>query len=284
MDMDEAARRQAIREENRKLRYLRFMVDLALREIRSGSFTLPQAAQVVPEPPPSGLDAVPRQRDGLRPRSTAPGCSGPSRKPFSFIDKGRHYDSPPICVDNFGNAPAVGVFRVGPGPASPGPANKLPAKQTPAKCGPDHTILYKRAVKLLDNAEKKLTAGYTAEAKSQVKEANSLFTILQKECGPQQAERALTDQEIQQEAINQKLAADELAQADRLIKSAEEKQQKAVKIETTQPDLYTKVTAARPKRNSNRPTSAASNRKFTPSATSKWSSVFWASDLPAQAA
>ena len=87
-------------------------------------------------------------------------------------------------------------------------------------------------MKLLDNAEKKLTAGYTAEAKSQAKEANSLFTILQKECGPQQADRALTDQEIQQESINQKLAADELAQAERLIKSAEEKQQKAAKIET----------------------------------------------------
>jgi hypothetical protein len=43
--MDEAARRQAIGDENRKLRYLRFMVDLALMEIRSGSFTLPQAAQ-----------------------------------------------------------------------------------------------------------------------------------------------------------------------------------------------------------------------------------------------
>ena len=114
------------------------------------------------------------------------------------------------------------------------------AQQPPAKCGPDHAILYKRAVKLLDNAEKKLTAGYTAEAKSQAKEANSLFTILQKECGPQQADRALTDQEIQQEAINQKLSADELAQAERLIKSAEEKQQKAAKIETTQPDLYQK--------------------------------------------
>ena len=47
MDMDETARRQAIRDENRKLRYLRFMVDLALMEIRSGSFTRPQAAQVV---------------------------------------------------------------------------------------------------------------------------------------------------------------------------------------------------------------------------------------------
>jgi len=114
------------------------------------------------------------------------------------------------------------------------------AQKPAAKCGPDHAILYKRAVKLLDNAEKKLTAGYTAEAKSQVKEANSLFTILQKECGPQQAERPLTDQEAQQEAINQKLAADELAQAERLIKSAEEKQQKAVKIETTQPEVYLK--------------------------------------------
>jgi hypothetical protein len=47
VDMDEAARCQAIREENRKLRYLRFMVDLALKKIRSGSFTLPQAAQAV---------------------------------------------------------------------------------------------------------------------------------------------------------------------------------------------------------------------------------------------
>ena len=114
------------------------------------------------------------------------------------------------------------------------------AQKPPAKCGPDHAILYKRAVKLLDNAEKKLTAGYTAEAKAQAKEANSLFTILHKECGPQQAERALTDQELQQEAINQKLAADELAQAERLTKSAEEKQQKAVKIEMTQPEVYQK--------------------------------------------
>ncbi len=115
------------------------------------------------------------------------------------------------------------------------------AQQPPAKCGPDHAILFKRAVKLLDNAEKKLTAGYTAEAKSMVKEANSLFTILQKECGPQQAERALTDQELQQESINQKLAAEELAQAERLLKSAEEKQQKAAKLETTQPDVYVKL-------------------------------------------
>jgi hypothetical protein len=46
-DLDEAARRQAIREENRNLRYLRFLVNLALQEIRAGSFTLAEARQVV---------------------------------------------------------------------------------------------------------------------------------------------------------------------------------------------------------------------------------------------
>ncbi len=38
---------QAIREENRNLRYLRFIVDLALSEIRAGRFSRPQAEQVV---------------------------------------------------------------------------------------------------------------------------------------------------------------------------------------------------------------------------------------------
>lgn len=46
-EMSEAARRQAIREENRNLRYLRFMVDLGLMEIRSGRLTLAQAGEIV---------------------------------------------------------------------------------------------------------------------------------------------------------------------------------------------------------------------------------------------
>jgi uncharacterized protein (DUF1697 family) len=111
-------------------------------------------------------------------------------------------------------------------------------QKPPVKCGPDHAILYKRAVNLVDKAEKKLAGGYTAEAKSLLKEANSLFTILQKECVPQEKERLLTDKQAQQEAINQKLAADELAQADRLMKSADEKSKKAAQIEATNPDLY----------------------------------------------
>jgi len=44
---DDPTRRQAIREENRNLRYLRFLVDMALAEIRAGTFTLEQAEQVL---------------------------------------------------------------------------------------------------------------------------------------------------------------------------------------------------------------------------------------------
>lgn len=115
-----------------------------------------------------------------------------------------------------------------------------PEPQKPA-CGPDHQILYKRAVALLDNAEKKLNARYTAEAKSMAKEAKSLFAILQKECGEQQKQRPLTPKEEQQESINQKLAADEQAAAERLMKSAEEKEKKSAQLEATQNELSIKL-------------------------------------------
>jgi hypothetical protein len=123
-----------------------------------------------------------------------------------------------------------------------------PQTQTPAEpqyqksaCGPDHKIIYQRAVTLLDNSEKKLNARYTAEAKSMAKEAKSLFAILQKECGQDQKERALTPKEEQQEAINQKLAADEQAAAERLMQSAEEKFKKATPLETSQPEMYAQL-------------------------------------------
>ena len=112
--------------------------------------------------------------------------------------------------------------------------NKKPA------CGPDHAILYKRAVSLLDKAEKKLAGKYTAEAKALVKESNSLFTILLKECGPLQKDRTLTPQEEQQEGVNKKLAADELAQAERLEKSATEKLKKSDQLEGSQRELSLK--------------------------------------------
>jgi len=115
-----------------------------------------------------------------------------------------------------------------------------PAPSGKVACGPDHAILYKRAVTLLDNAEKKLNARYTAEAKALAKEANALFSILAKECGPAQKERLLSPKEEQQEAINQKLCADEQAQADRLMKSAEDKEKKSAQQEAKEPALSLK--------------------------------------------
>jgi hypothetical protein len=119
-------------------------------------------------------------------------------------------------------------------------AQAPPSEPSKPACGPDHKILYKRAVTLLDNAEKKLNARYTAEAKSMAKEAKSLFAILQKECGDEQKQRALTPKEEQQESINQKLAADEQAAVERLMKSAEEKEKKSTQMEATQKELSVK--------------------------------------------
>ena len=116
-----------------------------------------------------------------------------------------------------------------------------PAPPQQSACGPDHKIIYKRAVEQLDQAEKKLNSRYTAEAKSLAKDSKSLFAILQKECGQDQKDRPLTPKEEQQEAINQKLAADEQGAAERLIKSAEEKEKKSAQIEATQRELSIKL-------------------------------------------
>jgi hypothetical protein len=95
------------------------------------------------------------------------------------------------------------------------------------KCGPDHAILYKKAVKLIDSAEKKMAGKYMAEAKAQLKEANSLFSVLVKECGPAQKDRALTEAELQQEAQNNKLKEEAMTQIARLEKSYEANLKKA---------------------------------------------------------
>ena len=95
------------------------------------------------------------------------------------------------------------------------------------KCGPDHAILYKKAVKLVDSAEKKLAAKYTAEAKAQVKEANSLFSVLVKECGPLQKERSLTEAETAEEAQNNKAKEEAMVQISQLEKSYEANLKKA---------------------------------------------------------
>jgi hypothetical protein len=106
------------------------------------------------------------------------------------------------------------------------------AQSAPVKCGPDHAILYKKAVKLLDSAEKKLKAKYTAEAKAQVKEANSLFSILVKECGPLQKGRALTERETEQEAANNKKKDEYYKKGVALEKSAQEHLKQGQEAET----------------------------------------------------
>jgi hypothetical protein len=103
--------------------------------------------------------------------------------------------------------------------------------QTAKPASPDHAILYKRAVSLLDQAQQKLTAGNLAAAKSQAKEANSLFTILKNQYATVLTERELTPQEEEQLAINQKLAADAHTQADRLMATAAAQDKKAQELE-----------------------------------------------------
>jgi|UniRef100_A0A7V6A5G2 hypothetical protein len=106
-------------------------------------------------------------------------------------------------------------------------SSAVQAQNLQTKCGPDHAILYKKAVKLVDSAEKKLNEKYTAEAKAQLKEANSLFSVLVKECGPTQKERNLTDAEKAQEEQNNKLKEEAMTQVKELEKAYEENLKKA---------------------------------------------------------
>jgi hypothetical protein len=103
--------------------------------------------------------------------------------------------------------------------------------QTAKPSSPDHAILYRRAVGLLDQVQQNLKDGDLAAAKSAVKQSNSLFTLLQKEYASVLAERELSPQEDQQLAINQKLADDTHAQADRLMATAAAQEKKAQGLE-----------------------------------------------------
>jgi hypothetical protein len=103
--------------------------------------------------------------------------------------------------------------------------------QTTKPASPDHAILYKRAVSLLDQAQQQLNTGNIAAAKSQAKEANALFTLLKNQYTSRLSEHELSPQEEQQLAINQKLAADNHAQADRLMASAAAQDKKAQELE-----------------------------------------------------
>ncbi|MDD3579895.1 MAG: hypothetical protein PHW74_02605 [Desulfobacca sp.] len=95
----------------------------------------------------------------------------------------------------------------------------------------DHAQLYQRAVSLLDKAQEKLDGNFTAEAKAMAKEANSLFATLQKETPGEMLSQDLSPQEMEQEALNRKLAADSYAQGDQLMQSAQQKEAQSKALE-----------------------------------------------------
>ena len=76
-----------------------------------------------------------------------------------------------------------------------------------------------------------MNTGNIAAAKSQAKEANALFTLLKNQYASVLVEHELTPQDEQQLAINQKLAADNHAQADRLMATAAAQDKKAQELE-----------------------------------------------------
>jgi hypothetical protein len=111
---------------------------------------------------------------------------------------------------------ALALTLVGPGWA-----------QTPQAPETDAT-LYTRAVALLDQAQQQLTAGNLPAALALVKQSNQLFTLLQKKSAAALGERQLSRQDEQQLAINEKLATDAQAQADRLLEAAAAKKKQAM--------------------------------------------------------
>jgi hypothetical protein len=103
--------------------------------------------------------------------------------------------------------------------------------QTPASPPPEYANLYRQAVALLEQAQEQLTAVNLAAALVLVKKSNELFTRLQRESSTLLAERQLSSMDSQQLAINQKLATDTQAEADRLLAAAAAKKKQAQELE-----------------------------------------------------
>jgi len=102
--------------------------------------------------------------------------------------------------------------------------------QTGKPISPEHAALYRRAVTLLNQAQKELDAGNLASANSLVNQSNALFTLLQKEYATVLTQRELSPKEDQQLAINQKLADDTHAQGDRLMETASAREKNAQEL------------------------------------------------------
>jgi hypothetical protein len=104
--------------------------------------------------------------------------------------------------------------------------------QTAPPPAPEQAKVYAQAVALLEQAQQQVTAKNPSGALALVKQINELFTRLQKESAAALAERQLSPQDDQQLAINQKLAGDAQAQADRLIETAAAKKKRGEELQT----------------------------------------------------
>jgi len=96
---------------------------------------------------------------------------------------------------------------------------------------PEQAKVYAQAVALLEQAQQQVTAANPSAALALVKQSNELFTRLQKESAAVLAERQVSPQDDQQLAINQKLAGDAQAQADRLIETAAAKKKRGQELQ-----------------------------------------------------
>ena len=103
--------------------------------------------------------------------------------------------------------------------------------QTAPPPSPEQAKAYAQAVALLGQAEQQVSAKNPSGALVLVKQANELFTRLQKESAAALAERQLSPQDDQQLAINQKLATDSQSQADRLIETAAAKKKRGQELQ-----------------------------------------------------
>ena len=104
--------------------------------------------------------------------------------------------------------------------------------QTPTSTTPEYANLYRQAVSLLEQAQEQLTAVNLAGALAMVKQSNELFTRLQKECSTfTGGAPSFPPRTTQQLAINQKLAADAQAEADRLLAAAAAKKKQAEELD-----------------------------------------------------
>ena len=109
------------------------------------------------------------------------------------------------------------------------PPPEAPKAPPPPKgpMAPDHGILYRRAVTLLEQAQKKLAGRYTAEARNMVREAASLFAILRKECAQALQGLVLSPGEQAQQETHSQNSEGARAEGERLMAAGAEKEKKS---------------------------------------------------------